>query len=307
MRRAIAAFGRTLVTVGLLILLFVGYQLWGTSILEARAQDDLESDFKALTTEIAPTTTAPTPVTAGPTTTTTLPPLPAFAEGDVVGIIEIPKIGVSKFFVQGTSREDLKKGPGHYPSTPMPGQIGNAAIAGHRTTYGQPFHRLDELAPGDEIKITMANGGVYVYTMRASEVVAPTDVRVVANTPNPQLTLTTCNPKYSARERLVIYADLVVEKSPPPQEFDPSTLPSTDESLPGDENVATLEDGLQGEQKSLGPAYGWGAVALAVGLGWWWLFRRWRHPLTWLVGLAPFLAILFVFYIYLERALPAGY
>ena len=66
-------------------------------------------------------------------------------------MIQIPKIGVDKIFVEGTGREDLKKGPGHYPGTPLPGEIGNAAIAGHRTTYGQPFYDLDKLAPGDEI------------------------------------------------------------------------------------------------------------------------------------------------------------
>lgn len=309
MRRAIAAVGRTLVTLGLLILLFVAYQLWGTNILEARAQADLEDDFAALQEDLAPPTSETTPITAGPapTTTTTLAPLPVFAEGDVIGIIEIPKIGLSKFFVQGTEREDLKKGPGHYPATPMPGQIGNAAIAGHRTTYGAPFNRLDELVAGDEIKVTMANGGVYVYRMRENRIVAPTETSVVDNTPNPQLTLTTCNPKYSARERLIVFADLVVEQSPPPTEFDPSTVSDTETELASEETQATLEDGLQGRQNSLGPAYGWGAVVALIGLAWWWLFRRWRHPLMWLAGVAPFLVFLFVFYVFLERALPPGY
>jgi len=309
MRRGIAAVGRTLVTAGLLILLFVAYQLWGTNILEARAQNALERDFERLQEDFAPPETPETtPVTAAPTTTTTVPlapPLPP-AEGEVVGIIEIPKIGLTKFFVQGTSREDLKKGPGHYPATPMPGQQGNAAIAGHRTTYGAPFNRLDELAPGDEISVTYANGAEYVYEVREQVIVSPKDTWVVDNTLTAELTLTTCHPKYSARQRLVVKADLVVQESPPVAEFDPATLPEPVAEIPGDEDLA-LEDGLQGEHKSLGPAYGWGALAALVGLAWWWLFRRWRHPLTWLVGVGPFLVFLFVFYVFLERALPAGY
>ena len=329
MRRAIAAVGRTLVTVGLLILLFVVYQLWGTNILEARAQDKLENDFEDLLSEsVGPTTTTPTtddsPVTTattGPTTTTTLAPLPEFQPNDLVGRIEIPKIGVDKIFVQGTSVDNLKKGPGHYPTTPLPGSLGNAAIAGHRTTYGAPFNRLDELAAGDEIIITLPNGGRYVYKVRLFALapyadrgvpftVAPTDTSVVATTDfeHASLTLTSCHPEYSARQRIIVQADLEIEQSPPPVEFDPETLPepSVDDELPGADPQA-LEDSLQGEHHSLGPAYGWGAVVMLIGAAWWWLFRRWRHPFTWLAGVGPFLVFLFVFYVFLERALPAGY
>lgn len=332
-RRAIAAVGRTLVTAGILILLFVAYQLWGTNILEARAQDDLEREFATLQEEYgeggaagagdagAGTGSTDGDGTSGDGTGTSsaepdatepvaLPPLPDFGGGDAVGIIEIPEIGVTKVFVEGTDAEDLKKGPGHYAGTPMPGQIGNAAIAGHRTTYGAPFHRLDELAPGDEI-ITTTLEGRFVYRVREQRVVGPRDVWVVANTPEPQLTLTTCHPKYSARERLVVWADLVVEESAEPTAAEPTTtttapsLPSEDVSE--DDSVAALTQGLEGTQRSLGPTWGWGAVVTLVGLGWWWLFRRWRHPFTWLLGVGPFLVFLFVFYIYLERLLPANY
>lgn len=310
MRRTIAAIGRTLVTVGLLILLFVVYQLWGTNVLQARAQDNLKDDLQELQDTLVDTPEpeeVTTPVT-GPTTTTTPAPLPAFAEKDPVGSIEIPKLGVNQVFVQGTGIESLKRGPGHYASTPMPGQIGNAAIAGHRTTYGAPFNRLDELAVGDEIITTLANGARYVYQVReAPVIVAPGDVWVVANTDKAQLTLTTCNPKYSARQRLVIFADLVVEDSPPPIEFDPESLPDTDTELARSDDPIALEEGLRGERKSLGPAYGFGAVVVLIGAAWWWLFRRWRHPITWLAGVGPFLVFLFVFYVFLERVLPAGY
>lgn len=312
-RRTIAGLGRTLITLGLLILLFVGYQLWGTGLYEARAQHRLEDEFDdrveeyRSTTTRPPRTTTPGPSTSepGPSTPTTLAPVPAFEAGDPVAIIQIPDIGVDRVVVQGTDRPDLQKGPGHYPATPFPGQLGNAAIAGHRTTYGAPFFRLDELDVGDEILIK-TYWGEFHYEVYAELVVAPTDVGVVANTPGPELTLTTCNPKYSARERLVIKAKLLEERS---DVAIPASDGSVDAGVDRDELVGeeSLEAGLQGDVSTRSPAIGWGAVAAVVGLAWWWAFRRWRHWATWIVGLFPFLAALFAFYTYLERLLPAGY
>ena len=216
-------------------------------------------------------------------------------------MIQIPKIGVDKVFVEGTGREDLKKGPGHYPGTPLPGQIGNAAIAGHRTTFGAPFYDLDKLAPGDEI-ITQTLAGRYTYKVRETLIVKPNDVYVVDNTPDAQLTLTTCNPKFQASERLVVKADLVPAKSATPVDAARFHEGEGQTTAP-----VTLAEGLDGETQPLGPAYGWGAIVAAVGLAWWWVFRRWRHPLTWLAGVVPFLLVLFGFYYFLERVLPAGY
>jgi sortase A len=314
-RRAIAGLGRILVTLGLLILLFVAYQLWGTGIFTARAQASLEDDFEAAqdayaaaettTTLPADDPTLPGPDTTTPTTAarTFAAELPPLVEGEQAGHIVIPKIGSDWYFVEGTSRQDLKKGPGHYPGTPMPGQVGNAAIAGHRTTYGAPFNRLDELAPGDEIIITTWVGE-YTYKVRdVPFAVEPAQTEVVQNTPDSsQLTLTTCHPKFSARERLIVVADLVVQESSPPTD---GALFHGEEPAPAIEPDA-LSEGLEGEQKSLGLTYQWGAIAAVVGLAWWWFFRRWRHPLTWVVGVIPFLAVLFGFFVYLERALPAG-
>ena len=296
MRRAIAAFGRTLVTIGLLILLFVAFQLWGTGLVTARAQDDMRSEFEDALEQVSDPTTSPT--TRPAPTTTTLPAIPA--SGEWIGTIRIPKIGLDKIFVEGTGRDDLKKGPGHYPATPLPGQVGNAAIAGHRTTYGQPFFDLDQLEPGDQI-ITTSVVGEYTYEVREKLVVAPTDVYVVDNTDDAQLTLTTCNPKFSASERLVIKAELVPARSSPP------VAANAFGGEPDDAEPAALAEGLDGDTKPLGPTYGWGAITIAVGALWWWVFRRWRHPLTWLAGVVPFLIVLFGFYTFLERVLPAGY
>ena len=308
--------GRALVTLGLLIFLFVGYQLWGTGIWTARAQTSLKHDFAKAQrsyeddTVAAPktTTTVPNPFTTLPTlgTTTTQvltkpgPPIPP--EGQVEGIIHIPKIGLNMAFVEGTSRDDLKKGPGHYPDTPMPGTIGNAAIAGHRTTYLHPFYDVDKLQPGDDIIIDTV-AGTFTYEMTQQLIVHPTDVSVVANTPDPELTLTSCNPRYSARQRLVIKAKLLRKLSDKPHK--PPTEVNGKKVKPPP--PAQLVTGLQGESNSVAPSVLWGFIVAAVGGLWWWAFRRWRHPYTWLVGVVPFLVVLFPFYVYLERALPNGY
>ena len=114
--------------------------------------------------------------------------------GDPVARLEIDKIGVDKIVVAGTDTADLRKGPGHYPNTPLPGQLGNATIAGHRTTFGAPFYRINELVVGDEIKVTTLEG-VFIYRVTEQRVVSPTDVSVIANTTDAELTLTSCHPR----------------------------------------------------------------------------------------------------------------
>jgi sortase A len=312
------------VTLGLLILLFVVYQLWGTGIFTARAQNDLKDKFRqelkqntgendvvgpVPTTVKSPASTTP----SKPTPTTTVhydnarPAPPTPPEGEVEGIIQIPRINANFAYVEGTSRDDLKKGPGHYPGTPLPGTIGNAAIAGHRTTYLHPFFDIDKLKPGDDIIIHDAHGGVFDYQMTKQLTVLPTEVWVVANTPEPQLTLTACTPKGSASHRIVIKAKLVASKSSPPTKPNPKSAATVGTGKGRVSEAAGLAQGLSGQARSLTPSVVWGIIAAIVGLGWWWGFRRWRHPLTWVVGVLPFLVALFPFYVFLERALPAGY
>lgn len=121
--------------------------------------------------------------------------------------VRIPRIGVDKIVVEGVGTEDLKRGPGHYPGTPLPGQLGNAAIAGHRTTYGAPFGDLDELVEGDAI-IVETLAGSFRYLVETSIVVSPDQTEVLDPTPTAHLTLTTCHPRFSARQRLVVRAAL---------------------------------------------------------------------------------------------------
>jgi len=129
-------------------------------------------------------------------------------EGDALTRIIIPAIKVNTVVVEGTGASALRAGAGHYPNTPLPGEEGNVAIAGHRTTYGKPFADLDRLHPGDEIVLETPIGQHVYRVSRPPFVVANTDYSVIAQTPGHTLTLTTCHPKGSARQRLVVKADM---------------------------------------------------------------------------------------------------
>lgn len=318
-RRTIAAIGRSLVTLGLLILLFVTYELWGTGIFTARAQSSLKHKFAKELAQAPgdnPVVTAPTTATTAsrPKTTSTTHPKTSTTtdaslqipppEGQLVGEIKIPKINVDWIVVEGVQLTDLSKGPGHYPGTPLPGQIGNAAIAGHRTTHGAPFFRVNELTKGDKIMFTTRTGSTYVYAVdQPPLIVAPTRFDVVSNTLDAELTLTSCHPRYSAESRIVIKAKLLGKQSPPPVK-PPAVVAGVKVKPPPKAQLATS---LAGESNSVAPSVLWGFIVAIVGAGWWWVFRRWRHPFTWLAGLVPFFVVLFPFFVYLERALPNGY
>jgi len=135
---------------------------------------------------------------------------PRFAkEGEPITRLEIPKFGVNVLVVQGTSLEALRAGAGHYPTTPLPGERGNVAIAGHRTTYGRPFNRIDELTVGDVIILTTPVGR---YTYKVSQppwVTDPYDWTVTSQSSDHLLTLTSCHPKGSAQHRIIVRAKLV--------------------------------------------------------------------------------------------------
>ena len=120
----------------------------------------------------------------------------------------IPTINLDTIVFDGTDRETLKKGPGHIMGTSYPGSIGTVAISGHRTTYGAPFFNVDRLKAGDEITLESFDT-VYKYIVTELMIVEPTDVWVLNPTPYPSLVLTTCNPKYSATERLVVFAKMI--------------------------------------------------------------------------------------------------
>jgi sortase A len=129
-------------------------------------------------------------------------------EGDAIGRISIPSIGVSEFVVEGTDTANLRKGPGHYPSTPLPGERGTAAIAGHRTTYGAPFRRLDDLRPDQPVAVDLPYGR-FVYRVERIRIVDDQDLSVLRRVGYDRLVLTACHPLYSAAERVVAFARFV--------------------------------------------------------------------------------------------------
>jgi len=130
-------------------------------------------------------------------------PLP----GDSIGRIRLPSLRRSYFVIEGTKTGDLRKGPGHYSDTPLPGQRGTVAIAGHRTTYGAPFRSVDKLRRGDPIRIEMPYGR-FTYRVEKTRIVDPTEVSVKRRVGYDRLILSACHPLYSAAQRIVVFARL---------------------------------------------------------------------------------------------------
>jgi len=172
------------------------------------------------TTTAPPTTLARTTTTAAPTTTappTTVPatlpqpqapPNPSAAERTFqIGTISIPKIALVHSMWEGVADSTLNRGPGHWPGTAMPGQVGNVVLGGHRVSHDRPFRHIDELVPGDQI-VTSTLAGQFTYVVTGSQVVTPRDVWIVDQTPAKTLTLFACHPPGSTRERYVVFAKL---------------------------------------------------------------------------------------------------
>jgi sortase A len=130
-------------------------------------------------------------------------PLP----GDALGKLRIPSIDVSEFVVEGTDAENLRKGPGHYPDTPLPGEHGTSAIAGHRTTYGAPFRNLDGVHRGDRIVVELPYG-TFVYRVERTQIVDDSALWVTRKVNHDRLVLTACHPLHSAAQRIVAFARL---------------------------------------------------------------------------------------------------
>jgi sortase A len=303
--RVLGAIGRTCITLGVLILLFVVYQLWGTGIREAQAQQTLENEFEERLGDAGVVAPDESAQGSGSTTSTTAapgPPPPPPTEGDASARIRIPDIGVDKIVVEGVTLDDLKRGPGHYPDTPLPGQPGNAAIAGHRTTYGAPFNRINELEPGDVILITTLQGA-FRYEVRDQLIVSPEEVEVLDDFGDNRLTLTACHPKYSARQRIVVVAALVSEAAPAPEPA-PATAGSTGD---GEPSAGTIDGGLSGERDSAWPAIALGVACALVWIAAWLLGKLWLRWPAYLLCLPLFLLMLFFFYENVARLLPANF
>jgi sortase A len=133
--------------------------------------------------------------------------------GDAIGKIEFPTLDRSYYVVEGTNTASLRRGPGHYPDTPLPGERGTTAIAGHRTTHGAPFRKIDRLRPGDRIVLSMPYGR-YRYRVEKTRIVAPTELSVTKRVGYDRLVLSACHPLYSAAQRIIVFARLVERQKP---------------------------------------------------------------------------------------------
>ncbi|MGH2759290.1 MAG: sortase [Actinomycetota bacterium] len=209
--RYIGIFGRVFVGAGLVLLFFTGYLLWGTGVYTKQAQKDAAQALEAnpIVTEQKLSKGNIPPAR---------PPRP-LKLGEPLFTIKIPKIGLENTVVEGVDQESLRKGVGHFPGcddgsssaclgdTKYPGESGNVALSGHRTTYGAPFFRVNELSKGDTIDIVSGRAR-YRYRVREQKVVDPiTGFSTVEQHGRDELTLTTCHPRFSAAQRLIISAD----------------------------------------------------------------------------------------------------
>jgi sortase A len=311
--------GRVVLALGVLVLLFVAFQLWGTGLLEAHDQSALRGELiKTLphgATDRAARIAAHPPkakATSGPPAVAQAAAAPAV--GQPIGTIQIPNIGLDQVVVEGVGTAQLEMGPGHYPGTPLPGEQGNVAIAGHRTTYAHPFYDLNEVTPGDTIVLTTAQG-VFIYTADGQQVVQPTDVAVVGPSASAELTLTTCNPRYSAATRLVVTAtltsSLLFSATSTPVDTGHSgnrrsasrTTGRGSATLPGT-GLAGAGGGSSGRWAA---AVGLGIATVAVAVAVWLVARRARRRWTvYLPGAAAVLVVLFFFFAVVSPLLPAS-
>ena len=213
-RGALHAASSVLIVCGVLLLLDAGLTVvWQeplsaayNSMQQSRLSGELEDDLETL----APTSLEQRALESLPDPDARV----AFAaraldrkvrDGQPIGRVVIPKLGLSKVIVQGTNSSDLQKGPGHYEDQPMPGAPGTVAIAGHRTTYGAPFRTVDKLEAGDRIELRMPYAEI-VYEVEKLEIVDPTATEVVDRVGYKRLVLTACHPLYSAAQRIVVFA-----------------------------------------------------------------------------------------------------
>lgn len=211
-------FGKLLISIGAGVLLFVLWTLYGTGIYTGQQQDALAEEFEA--EQSFPQTSS----RDGKGVRIQGPP-DEFdpAVGEPTFRLEIPKIDQNLIVVEGVEEEQLKKGPGHYPECDdvfqpplctefpeaFPGDKGRVIVSGHRTTYGAPFWDLNKLSEGDEI-ITETRWGTFRYEVTRTEIVDDQDTSITVRVRDRrELVLTTCHPRFSAAQRLIVHSELV--------------------------------------------------------------------------------------------------
>jgi sortase A len=312
--RVVGFIGKAFITTGLLLLGLVVYQLWGTGIETRRTQSALRQEFNRIIATTSPTATSPK-------TTTTKGTSAFLPVTDALALIEIPSINISKIVVEGITPKDLRRGPGHFPKTPLPGELGNSAIAGHRTSYDAPFGNLNTIALDDVIYITTPKGK-FAYTVKEVSIVAPDKTSILANTPKvATLTLITCHPRFSTSQRLIVSAELSTSSTnttTPAIAATPTTTPQVVETTPPEEiaEVSANDFGRWfSDTSAIFPTLLCGALLFAIATSRKFLrkkisgrvtSRRIASMTTYAFISVPFLVTLFYFYRYINLLLPAG-
>lgn len=216
----VGVLGELLITFGVLLFAFLAWQLWWTDVEGNRAQAEIvrELDWQPVPTP-EPTATESGPVVAPPRRDEAPPVIAEPEHGTTFATLQVPRWAgePERPVSQGVDRPTVLDvlGIGHYPGTAMPGDVGNFALAGHRTTFGRPFHRVEELQVGDPIVVRTPDTW-YVYRVTSTQVVLPSQVEVIAPVPDQPgavpterlITLTTCHPMFSARERFIVHGTL---------------------------------------------------------------------------------------------------
>jgi sortase A len=204
-RRTAGVLGELLITAGVVVLLFVAYQLVWTNVAADRAANANSDALERTWSQRA----ADDPEFDLP-----------LKNGEAFALLRIPRLGDNYRvpIVEGVTLDDLAQGVGHYPETALPGEVGNFSVAGHRATNGEPFAYLDQVDKGDLVVVETGSTW-YTYQVTDEYIVAPTQVDVIAPVPNEPgavprkrlMTMTTCNPRWDSYERLIFHAKLVEE------------------------------------------------------------------------------------------------
>ncbi len=352
-----------LVSLGVLLLTFTVYQLWGTGIQHSLAQNALEGDFEELIEDSGlygldggsggglnnadqndgldgslndGSNSGSGETDGGVQTISNIAQRGEFSEGsefmlaesvvealpqvyrdsgDAIAKIRIQKIGLNEVIVEGTEVQDLKKGPGHYATTPLPGQPGNASIAGHRTTYGAPFANIHKLEKGDEIVVTTIQG-TFSYRVidigsadKPYAIVSPGQSEELDYKDGNHLTLTSCHPRYSAAERIIVRAELEGSPAVPlprPEQISEASAGQTFSSTTAPSiSTASFGTGLNGDRSVMPSLILWVFAILGILAAVYFWGRNWHKWKAYSISALPLLLSIFTLFYYVDSVLPS--
>lgn len=322
----LAIVGRTFITAGLLLLGLVAYQLWGTGLEQSRAQSRLRDEFQTLIA--SPPTTTETVTNDGDSATPRINT--PYRPNSALALLEIPSASVADVVVNGATVSALRHGPGHITGTALPGQPGNSAIAGHRTSYGAPFADLDDVKIGDDVRVTTRDGR-FTYTVSDVRIVSPRQTEVLRPRKDRSLlTLITCHPRWSTAKRLVVVAELTssepvatstptagppVDSTTPTTSVPATTVPPTSVPVADPTENGIELDGWFSDTGAVFPAVLLGLLLVIISVLTHVLRRTLRSRgrrdsrarlVSWAAAAVPFLVALFYWYHFINMLLPAS-